>query len=86
MCLENLIITTKYFPIRIPFLYKIGLKKLTLHEVAHIFGRRNSFFTKFSIMDNFFGLFISRFTKKQKRKIKRYLKKNPKIRDKLFSE
>jgi hypothetical protein len=33
MCLENLIITTKYFPIRIPFLYKIGLKKLTLHEV-----------------------------------------------------
>lgn len=75
---ENLIIIANYFPIKIPFLYKLGLKKLTLHETGHVFNIRDSFFTKFSIMDNFFGIFTSKFTKKQRRKIRNYLKSNKK--------
>ena len=62
---EKNIMIGNFFPIKIPFLYRYGLKKLTLHELGHFLGLNDSFFIKFSIMDNFFGIFASRFTKKQ---------------------
>ncbi len=68
----NLLIIAKYFPIKIQFLYRYGLKKLTLHEIGHFFGLSDSFFTKISIMDNFFGMFSSKFTKKQINTIKKF--------------
>jgi len=71
------LIITNFFPIKIPFLYRYGLKKLTLHELGHTFGLRDSFFLKFSIMDNFFGIFTSKFTKKQIEIIKRDVQSPP---------
>lgn len=71
MSYKKNIIIAKFFPIKIPLLYKYGLKKLTLHELGHFLELNDSFFTKISIMDNFFGTFTSRFTKKQIEAIKR---------------
>jgi len=65
-------IIARFFPIKIPLLYKYGLKKLTLHEVGHIFGLKDYFFTHLNIMDNFLGRFTSRFNEKQIKSIKGY--------------
>jgi len=71
---KNKIIISKFFPIRIPFLYKYGLNKLTLHEIGHMFQLEDTFFKKFSIMDNRWGVFTSRFNRSEKEKVKRYSK------------
>ena len=68
------IIISKFFPIKIPFLYKYGLKKLTLHEIGHMFGLDDTFFKKLSIMDYRGGIFASRFSKSERDKIKKYSK------------
>lgn len=70
----KLLIVGKFFPIKIPLLYRYGLKKLTLHELGHSFGLKDSLFTNFSIMDNFLGIFTSRFNKKQRKTIKKFSK------------
>ena len=68
----NKSIIMQFFPMKISILYLYGLKKLTLHELGHTFGLKDTYFCRFSIMDNFLGVFTSRFTWKQTKLIKKY--------------
>ncbi|MBU2052715.1 MAG: hypothetical protein V1788_02000 [Nanoarchaeota archaeon] len=74
MALDKSVIVAKFFPVKIPLLYRYGLKKLTLHELGHMFYLKDSFGWKFSIMDNFWGIITSRFTKKERGIIKKVYK------------